>query len=226
MTDNERVKIVRKASVIAFCGNAFIFIAKIITGIISGSLAILGDGIDSGSDVAIAVMTLLVSFVISLPSDKEHPWGHQRAETVAAVVLSFIITTAGFQLFLVSVKKLIFIFSAPVPCPPVSVYGIVVTLASIVIKLALALNQFMLAKKSGSVMIAANAKNMTNDIILSSSVLSGLLLSYFFKAPYIDACAALLIGCWIMKSGISLFWELNIELMDGNTNKSLYKKTF
>ena len=75
-------------------------------------------------------------------------------------------------------------------------------------------------------MIQANAKNMTNDVILSASVLAGLAISHFFKTPIFDAVTALLVSLWIMKSGIELFMELNIELMDGNTNDILYKQLF
>lgn len=226
MTENERIKIVRRASVIALSGNALIFSAKIAAGLISGSLSVLGDGIDSGADIAIAVMTFLVSFVISRPSDKEYPWGHQRAETIASLVLSFLITTAGFQLFLASIKKIVSVFQDGTAGQPIHLLAVIVTLASITVKLLLALNQFILGKKANSMMISANAKNMANDIILSASVLAGLALSHFFKLPYIDCCLALFISCWIMKGGIGLFIELNVELMDGNTNKLLYKKLF
>ena len=75
-------------------------------------------------------------------------------------------------------------------------------------------------------MILANAKNMTNDILLSSSVLISISLTYYLHLPLIDAIVAMLIGLYIIKSGFSLFWELNVELMDGNTNNFLYKKLF
>ena len=67
---------------------------------------------------------------------------------------------------------------------------------------------------------------MTNDVILSASVLIGLGISYLLKAPILDALTALLVSLWIIKSGIELFIELNIELTDGNTNGTLYKKLF
>ena len=80
-----RIILVRRAATIALAGNLVLALAKIITGFIAGSLAVIGDGIDSSTDVAIALMTLAVGFIISQPSDKEHPWGHARAETVATI---------------------------------------------------------------------------------------------------------------------------------------------
>ena len=75
-------------------------------------------------------------------------------------------------------------------------------------------------------MIQANAKNMRNDVILSASVLTGLLFSHFLKMPILDAVTAFTVSLWIMKSGATIFIELNVELMDGNTDEMLYGKLF
>ena len=75
-------------------------------------------------------------------------------------------------------------------------------------------------------MILANARNMVNDIVISSSVLIGFIISLLFHAPYFDPLVALLVSCLIIKSAITLFIELNVELMDGNTNKQLYERLF
>ncbi|UTC64270.1 cation transporter [Treponema sp. OMZ 788] len=226
MNSDNRIKIVRIASLTALIGNIIICTAKLIVGIYADSLSVIGDGIDSATDVAISVMTLAVSFIISRPSDKEHPWGHQRAETMASLILAFIIMTAGFQLFLTAGGKLINVYRGTAAIPMPHILALIVTLSSIAIKLLLALNQHILGKKAGSMMIQANAKNMTNDVILSGSVLTGLAISHFFKAPFFDAITALLVSLWIMKSAIELFMELNVELMDGNTNDILYKQLF
>jgi cation diffusion facilitator family transporter len=218
----ERTRLVKKAAIIALFGNLVLALLKIFTGIFAGSLAVLGDGIDSSTDVAIAIMTLAVGFVINQPSDKEHPWGHQRAETIATVVLAFIIMIAGFQLAMSSFQRLMNPSETALP----ELVALVVTLISIAGKLLLALNQYSLGKKSGSAMILANAKNMTNDIIISSSVFVGLGASLLLKLPILDAVTALLVGIWVMKSAAGIFLELNMELMDGNADDELYKSLF
>ena len=226
MDSDKRIKLVRIASLTALIGNIIICIAKLVIGIYAQSLSVLGDGLDSATDVIISVITLVVSFIINRPSDKEHPWGHHRAETMAALILSFIIMTAGFQLFLTAAGKLINVYKGTVTILLPHILAVIVTVSSIAIKLLLALNQHIIGKKAGSMMIQANAKNMTNDVILSASVLTGLGISYFFNAPIFDAVTALLVSAWIIKSGVELFMELNIELMDGNTNDILYKQLF
>lgn len=218
----ERTGLVRKAALIALFGNLVLALLKIATGILTGSLAVLGDGIDSSTDVAIAIMTLAVGFIINQPSDKQHPWGHQRAETIATIVLAFIIMLAGFQLSLSALRHLMSGETSTIP----EFMALVVTAISIAGKLLLAYSQFKLGKKSGSAMVLANAKNMTNDIIISSSVFVGLGASVLLKLPFLDAVTALLVGAWVMKSAIGIFMELNLELMDGNADDALYKALF
>ena len=220
----DKSKIIRKASIVALIGNTFIFLIKLVTAYFTSSLAIFADAIDTGSDIGIAIMTLVVSFIIKLPSNKKYPYGRQRAETIASLVLSLTIIVMGFQLLITSIKK--FFLQNQSLNDNFQLVAILVLITSIIFKFLLALNQFILAKKANSTMILANAKNMTNDIILSSSVLIGISFSYYFHAPYLDSIVALVISIFILHSGFSLFWELNIELMDGNTNSILYKKLF
>ena len=75
-------------------------------------------------------------------------------------------------------------------------------------------------------MILANAKNMTNDIIISASVFVGLGSSILFKMPFLDALTALLVSLWVMKSAVGIFLEQNMELMDGNADDALYRSLF
>ena len=225
LTQNTRTEIMRTASFIALGGNLLLCILKLTVGLITGSLAVLGDGIDTTTDVGIAVMAVLVSFVINKPSDSRYPWGRQRAETIASMVLAFIIMFAGIQLFIASINKLIQVYKGALLPMPQRI-AIIVTAISIAGKLSLALNQYFLGKKAQSLMILANARNMVNDIVISSSVLIGFIISLLFHAPYFDPLVALIVSCLIIKSAVTLFIELNVELMDGNTNKQLYERLF
>ena len=225
LTQNTRTEIMRTASFIALGGNLLLCILKLTVGLITGSLAVLGDGIDTTTDVGIAVMAVLVSFVINKPSDSRYPWGRQRAETIASMVLAFIIMFAGIQLFIASINKLIQVYKGTLLPMPQRI-AIIVTVISIAGKLLLALNQYFLGKKAQSLMILANARNMVNDIVISSSVLIGFIISLLFHAPYFDPLVALIVSCLIIKSAVTLFIELNVELMDGNTNKQLYERLF
>lgn len=219
---SDRGRYVAIAATIALAGNLILAASKIAAGIFSGSLAVIGDGIDSSTDVIIAILSLLVASIMSQPSDKEHPWGHGRAETMATVILAFVIMTAGFQLSASALSRLIRGEAAA----RVSLMAIGVTAFSIAGKAALASSQFFLAKKSGSSMILANAKNMLSDVVISVSVLVGLIASWALSLPFLDSAIALLVGVWVMKTAVGIFLEQNLELMDGSADDSLYRSLF
>ncbi|PIE97641.1 MAG: cation transporter [Treponema sp.] len=224
--ESNRYKIIRLASAISITGNLVICGAKLLIGFFSGSLSVIGDGIDSATDVVISILTLAVSFVMAKPSDKEHPWGHHRAETVASIILSVIIFIAGLQLFSTSVHKLMTLFrSKEVGILPHQL-AIYVTIASIVMKLILAFNQHLMGKKANSPMIIANAKNMASDVLISASVLAGLVVSVIFELPFFDPVIAIIVSLFIVKTAVQIFLDFNSEIMDGNKNEELYKQLF
>lgn len=213
---------IRIAATIALVGNLFLAILKIGIGFFSKSLAVIGDGIDSSTDVLIALLSLGVSFYMNRPSDKEHPWGHGRAETIGTIVLAFVVFFAGAQLFNAALSQIKTPMSTKVP----SAIALFVTCFSIFGKALLAISQFILGKKSGSEMVTANGKNMLSDVFISGSVLLGLGLSLLTNMPIIDTITALLVSIWVMKTGISIFLEQNLELMDGNADSGLYNTLF
>ena len=223
MEENElRAKYIRTAAIIALVGNLLIAIEKIVIAFISKSMALLGDGMDSSSDVLIALVTLIISGIISRPEDKEHPWGHRRAETVATMILSLLIFYCGAQLTITAISRIL----KGNLGKEMSLIAIIASIISVAGKIILALIQAHYGKKSGSSIIKANAENMKSDILLSLAVLIGLVASKITGLPILDPIAAILIGLWIAKNGIKLFLEINMELMDGNTDKSIYKKIF
>jgi len=218
----DKARLIRIASLTALIGNTLLAALKIGTGIYAGSLAVVGDGIDSSMDVLIAIMTLFVSRIISRPADAGHPWGHGRAETVATTLLSCILFFAGAQLIINSGREIIFGAEREVPTIP----ALIVTLVSIAGKLLLAWSQYAFGKKANSSMLIANAKNMSADVLLSAGVLAGLGASIFFKIALIDSWAALLVGVWVFKSALGIFLEANTELMDGGSDKECYQAVF
>ncbi|MDR0638097.1 MAG: cation diffusion facilitator family transporter [Spirochaetaceae bacterium] len=214
--------VIRTASITALLGNAALAVAKMAVGFVSGSLAVVGDGIDSSVDVIISVMTLFVSKVISKPADKNHPWGHGRAETIATALLACLLFFAGAELIRSSI---LFLIEKKVPEVP-EMPAVIVTAVSIAGKLLLALSQYFFGKKARSPMLLANAKNMASDVLLSGGVLIGLGLSIYLHIGIIDSIAALAVGLWVIKSAVEIFVVTNTELMDGSGDAASYRAVF
>ena len=219
---NKRAGILKKASIIALVGNALLAAAKLAIGSVSGSLAVLGDGIDSSTDVVIAIVALLTARIVDKPGDREHPYGHSRAETLATTVLSFVVFFAGAQLLFRTAGALISGEAAVLP----SRLSIYVTVASIAGKLLLSWSQFHYGKKASSSMLIANGKNMRGDVVISASVLAGLAFTFLFDLPILDRVIALLVSLWIMRVAIGIFHEANTELMEGSAKHELYAALF
>ncbi len=217
-----RIKLIKKASIIAIAGNAVLAILKISVGYYSGSLSVIGDGVDSSADIILSMATFFAATIIAMPPDKKHPYGHRRAETLATTILSFVIFFAGIQLLYSSVLK---IFSDEVFSLPHEL-AIYVTSFSIFGKLFLSLILNSYGKKANSTMTIANAKNMQADILISIGVLAGLFITYLFKNPIIDSIIALIVGLWIIKTGLGIFRDMNTELMDGSSDIEIYEKIF
>lgn len=211
---------IKEASWIGIIGNAILAIAKIVIGVASGSLAVIGDGIDTTTDVLTYIITLITARIISKPPDSKFPYGYKKAETSATKILAFIIFFAGAQLLISTSKQMI---SGEIREMP-GMIAIYVTLFSIAGKIILAMWQFNIGKKIDSKMIIANARNMRNDIIISVSVLAGLAFTFILKMPIFDSIVALLVSLWIIKEAFGIYRESNLEMMDGVKDTKVYFK--
>lgn len=207
---------------ISTIGNLILSVSKIAIGFISGSLAVMGDGLDSATDVIISIIMIFTARIMNKPPNPKYVYGYEKAESIATKMLSLIIFYAGMQMFFSSVKS---IFSSDIKELP-STIAIYVTIFSIIGKLLLALYQYKQGKKINSSMLIANAINMRNDVLISIGVLMGLAFTFIFKLPILDTITGLIISIFILRSSISIFMDSNVELMDGVKDESIYNKIF
>ena len=218
----ERGHYVKIAAWIAICGNGVLAILKIVIGIRSGSIAVIGDGIDTATDIVASIVTLFAAVIMVKPPDKDHPYGHLRAEAIATKVVAFVIFFAGAQLALSAIRKLMGVEVISLPSTP----AIHITVVSILGKSILALTQLRLGKRHQSPMIIANGKNMINDIFTSAGVLIGLGFIYLLNLPVLDSILAIVISLWIIKTAISIFLESSVEVMESVHDSSIYDSIF
>ena len=203
-----REKILIKTSWISTIGNAVLSASKIVIGLWAGSLAVLGDGIDSATDVVISIVMIFTARVISRPPSKKYVFGYEKAESIATKILSLVIFYAGVQMLLSAIGSIFSNETKEIPSP-IAIY---VTLFSIAGKLLLASYQYKQGKKINSSLLTANAVNMRNDVVISSGVLLGLIFTFIFKLPILDS--------------MNIFIDSNVELMDGVKDVNVYNKIF
>jgi cation diffusion facilitator family transporter len=220
--EKARVKEIKKASLTAIFGNAFLAVLKVVIGLLAGSLAVVADGIDSMEDIITSSVTLVTANILLKPPNKKYPYGYGKAETIATRLLSLIIFAAGIQLAIISSQKII---RGAQPELPLKI-AIYVTVISIIGKVFLSYHQSKIGNRTNSDMLRANAKNMQNDVLISLSVLTGLIFTRLLKMPVIDSIAALLVSAWIIKVAVQIFLKTNVELMDGIKDKKIYDIIF
>ena len=212
----KREQILIRTSWISTIGNAILSASKIIIGLFAGSLAVLGDGIDSATDVIISIVMIFTARIINQPPSKKYVFGYEKAEGIATKILSLVIFYAGVQMLISSIGSIFTDESKEIP----SAIAIYVTIFSIIGKLLLASYQYKQGKKIDSSMLTAN------DVIISSGVLLGLIFTFIFKLPILDSITGLIISLFIIKSSISIFIDSNVELMDGVKDVNVYNKIF
>ena len=217
-----RNKILIRTSWISTIGNLILSAVKIVVGVLAGSLAVLGDGIDSASDVVISVVMIFTSRIVARPPSKKYPYGFERAETIATKILSLVIFYAGIQMLVSSVESIVSHEPKMMPAP-IAIYA---TIFSIVGKLLLALYQYRQGRRVRSSLLTANAVNMRNDVFISVGVLVGLAFTFWLRMPILDTATGLIISCLIISSAVKIFTESSVELMDGVSDESIYAKIF
>ena len=218
----QREKKIIRASWWAIVGNGLLAALKLTIGFISGSFAVIADGIDSTTDIASSVVVLLAARIIARPPNVKFPYGYKKADTVSTKVLSFVIFFAGAQLAYSTIKILV---EGSVMQTPTTL-AIWVTVISILGKLVLTIVLYRTGQKVESPMLMANAKNMRNDILISFSVLVSLLFTFLLQEPLIDRLIALAISIFIMYEAFKIFMKSNIDLMDGIDNTEVYCQLF
>lgn len=175
--------------------NLCLFAGKLISGLVSGSIAITADALNNLSDAASSIVTLIGFRMAGRKPDIEHPFGHGRIEYIAGLIVSFIILMMGYELLTSSIDKI----RAPevVTC---SLLPVVVLVASILVKLWMAYFNHFLAKKIDSAAMEATAADSRSDAVATTAVLVGTIAGGLWNLP-IDGWLGLIVSVLILKTG-------------------------
>ncbi len=215
-------KVLMRTSWVSTIGNTILSVSKIAVGLFAGSVAVLGDGIDSAIDVVISVIMIITAGIVSRPPSRKYAYGYVKAESVATKVLSLVIFYAGMQMLITTLSAVISGQQRELP----GITAIYITLFSIAGKLALSLYQYRQGRRINSSLLIANAKNMRNDVVISVGVLLGLFFTFILKMPLLDSVTGLLVSLFIIKISVEIFMESSVELMDGVKDVEVYNKIF
>jgi ferrous-iron efflux pump FieF len=175
----------------------------------TGSVALLSSVIDSLLDVVAAVINLVAVRHAMTPADREHRFGHGKAEPLAVLGQSAFITGSALLLVAEAVRRLF--DPAAVANPPL---GIVVMVFSIAVTIALVLYQRSVVRRTGSIAIGADELHYRSDVILNLGVIAALVLGALTDVRVLDPLFGAAIGAWIIWSAVGLARLSLTQLMD------------
>ncbi len=201
----------RNVALLSVGSNSVLIILKLIIGIISGSVSIISEAIHSMMDWIASVIAFVSINISGKSPDKEHPYGHEKAENISGVIEGILIMVASIWIIYEAVIKLI--DKKPIESMSLGI-GILVMFISAVINIIVSKKLYKVAKEEDSVALEADALHLKADVYTSLGVGVGLLLIWITGYHFLDPIVAMLVAVFIMKEAIELIKNAFSPLMD------------
>ena len=207
----------------AICVNIILVLLKIVAGKIFFSMSLLSDGLNSLSDLITNVLVIVGLKVGSNPEDKEHPFGHGKIESVFSVIIGTFIMITAFELIKENFSKLFFFGNNndSENSLNITIIPIIVSVLAILIKIFQLIFMKKRVKKYNNTLINSLLADYKTDIVISASVLIGLLLSKIH--PVFDTVVGFIVSIYIIKSGYRLIKENSLILLDSQDDELIEK---
>ena len=189
--------------------NIFLSISQITAGILTKSQGLVADGIHSLSDLIADFVVLFANHHGNKDADEDHPYGHQRFETAASMVIGVLLLAVGLGMLWVAFRKL----EDPDSVQKVHITALWVALAALAAKEMLFRYMLAIAKRVKSSMLVANAWHARSDAA-SSLVVSIGIIGNLAGYTIFDPIAALIVGFMVSKMGWGFSWDAMHDLMD------------
>ena len=209
--EKNQEQIAMRVSYISILGNVLLSVFKLMAGIFAHSGAMISDAVHSASDVFSTFVVMIGIKISARASDKEHPYGHERMECVAAIVLATILCITGLGIGKNAIAKLQDGNDAGMVIP--GILALVAAIVSIVVKEAMFWYTRGAARKIDSGALMAAACHHRSDALSSVGALVGILFARN-GYPMMDAVASLIICVFIVKASYDIFKDAVDKMVD------------
>ena len=211
VSEDEFKKVANKVSFITIVQNVLLSVFKLFAGIFAHSNAMISDAVHSASDVFSTIIVIIGVKLASKESDKEHPYGHERLECVAAIVLSIVLLYTGIKIGSQAVKDIIGGNYQSLQKP--GMLALVAAVVSIVTKEIMYWYTRHYAKKIDSSALMADAWHHRSDAFSSIGALVGI-VGARMGFPVMDPIASLVIFVFIVKAAYEIFKDAMDKMVD------------
>ena len=205
----ERAAAASRSTWVSVAVNVVLTATQIAVGVLAKSQGLVADGIHSLSDLVADFVVLFAGHHSRKDADADHPYGHQRFETAASLVLGGLLLAVGVGMLWSAFRKL----EAPETVPTVHVVALWVAGGALVAKELLFRYMLSVAKRVKSSMLVANAWHARSDA--ASSLVVGIgIVGNLAGYPILDPIAALIVGFMVARMGWGFSWDALHDLMD------------
>ena len=211
-------QVVNRVSVVTILANAVLSVFKLMAGVIAHSNAMISDAVHSASDVFSTVIVIIGVKLASRESDKEHPYGHERLECVAAIVLAMVLLFTGLEIGLQAMRAIVKGNYSNLEVP--GMLALIAAIISIVVKEVMYWYTRHYAKKIDSSALMADAWHHRSDALSSVGALIGIggaMLGF----PIMDSIASLVIFIFIVKAAYDIFKDAVDKMVDHSCDEAM-----
>jgi cation diffusion facilitator family transporter len=195
-----------------------LFIIKVIAWVLTSSVAILTDALESTANVIAGFIGLYSLYVAAKPRDENHPYGHGKAEFLSAAVEGTLITIAGLVIIYESIDN----FIHPSPLRQLD-YGIILVGITAIINFVVGYIAVRKGRKNNSLALIASGKHLQSDTWSTLGLIIGLILILVTGKVWIDSVVAIIFACIILYTGYHILRSSVAGIMD-EADKELLKK--
>lgn len=207
--ESNRFEETTKVTIISILWNIVLTIIKVLGGILGKSNAMIADGLHSASDIISSIGVLIGNHIAKTPHDKEHNYGHEKAETLVSFLLSILLIFVSLKISLGGINSLFYLNEVKIP----TILPLVISLISIGIKEYQYRITIKVAKMTNSPALKADAWHHRSDALSSIAAFIGIGGSLLgFKA--LDPIATIVVGLFVTKVGFDILKDSTNELMD------------
>lgn len=189
--------------------NLAVVLVKFGVGIKAHSLAVFGDAIQSAIDVGNNLFSLLVMGVASKAPDEEHPYGHAKFETLGALLIAVLLAISIFELVRGAVGRLI----AGAPPPVITTTGFLLLAATLVVNIGVTVVERRAGERYRSELLLADALHTRVDVLITLTVICGLLLAHR-GYPWADPALAIVVAALVARAGFEIVRRTMPALVD------------